>query len=196
MEPQFIVEIDCTKEEMHKTCYEYANEIKFYKYGKLIVVFLYVFDMIPFLFFRHHFNIFLSIGIALFVLALILYVFYMPLFLQYFIIMNQNNVSLKQLSLMKKRRTLEDLEQIKILKKGHITGILIFYQDHFEYADIINQTYLDIEYFYEKDDHFVLVSHSRKMVFLIRKTQFLQGNSEMFGQFINEKRNRLSTNKT
>jgi len=191
MEPEFIVEIDCTKEELHKTCYEYANEIKAYKYGKLIVVFLYVFDMIPFLFFRHHFNIFLSIGIGLFFFALILYVFYMPLFLQYFIIINQNNVNLKKLSLMKKRRTIEDLEQIKILKKGHITGILIFYQDHFEYSDIINQAYPDIEYFYEKDDHFVLVSHSRKMVFLIRKAQFLQGNSEMFGQFINKMRNHI-----
>ncbi|WP_414150905.1 hypothetical protein ACIZ62_18610 [Acetobacterium carbinolicum] len=77
-------------------------------------------------------------------------------------------------------------------EQGYIAGILIFYQNHFEYANIINQTYLDIEYFYEKDDHFVLVSNSRKMVFLIKKTQFLQGNSEMFGQFINHKRNHSS----
>ncbi|WP_243135768.1 hypothetical protein [Acetobacterium tundrae] len=88
---------------------------------------------------------------------------------------------------MKKRRTIEDLEQIKILKKGHITGILIFYQDHFEYADIINQTYPDIEYFYEKDDHFVLVSHSRKMVFLIKKALFLHGIPEEFRAFWDEK---------
>jgi len=56
MEPQFIVEIDCTKEELHKICYEYTNEVNAYKYTKLILVFLYVFGIIPYLFLLYHVN--------------------------------------------------------------------------------------------------------------------------------------------
>ncbi|AFA47457.1 hypothetical protein [Acetobacterium woodii] len=196
MEPEFIVEIDCTKEELFNAAKEYVFEGTPYKKWRVIIFLCLFICIFPSLIILDNLNIFFRILIGILALSMAIHTLSLPYTLQNKTIGTQYHIAPIQLILLKKKRTAEDSERIKVIIKGHISGNLTFYSDHFEYSDIINHTYSDIQYFSKKNDHFILVSNSTKMVFLIKKSQFLQGNSEMFGQFINEKRNRLSTNKT
>ncbi|MBI4858338.1 MAG: hypothetical protein HY818_16505 [Acetobacterium woodii] len=192
MEPKFIVQIDCTKEELFDTAKEYVLEGTPYKKWRVIIFLCLFICIFPSLIILDNLNIFFRILIGILALSMAIHTLSLPYTLQNKTIGNQYHIAPMQLILLKMRRTTKDSERIKTIKKGHISGNLTFYSDHFEYSDIINHTYSDIQYFSEKNDHFILVSNSTKMVFLVRKAQFLQGNSELFGQFINEKRNHSS----
>ena len=214
MEPKFIVQIDCTKEELFNTAKEYVLEGTPYKKWRVIIFLCLFICIFPSLIILDNLNIFFRIFIGILALSMAIHTLSLPYTLQNKTIGNQYHIAPMQLILLKKRGTAEDLERIKTIKKGRISGNLTFYSDHFEYSDIIvntglkipkngyfttvldiiNRTYSDIQYFSKKNDHFILVSNSTKMVFLVRKAQFLQGNSEMFSQFINEKRNHSSKN--
>ncbi|MBC3887965.1 hypothetical protein GH810_06535 [Acetobacterium paludosum] len=194
MEPKFIVQIDCTKKELLKACYDYRYEAApLYKYLIAVALFCFAVNFFPslYLFFfsslyPDYTNIFLLLCIPLCFLAMLLYVLNIPRIWQYRTIGTQYNVTLKKLFLLKKSGTTEDLERIRIIKKGHISGTLNFYPDHFEYSDILNNTYL-VQYIYEKDDHFIVVCHAKKMVLLIKKSLFLKGTPEEFRTFLDEK---------
>ncbi|MBC3796870.1 hypothetical protein [Acetobacterium tundrae] len=194
MEPKFIVQIDCTKEELLKTCYDYRYKATKDKCARVAVLFCFVGGFFPSLFlliipspiFLENVNIFLRLCIPGYFLAMILFFFNIPRIWQYRTIGTQYNVTLKKLFLLKKSGTTEDLERLRTIKKGHISGTLIFYPDHFEYSDILNNRYL-VQYIYEKDDHFIVVSHAVKMVLLIKKSLFLKGTPEEFRAFLDEK---------
>jgi len=42
MEPQFVVEIDCTKEELFKACYDYRYESSSYPTASKVFIFCFV----------------------------------------------------------------------------------------------------------------------------------------------------------
>jgi len=193
LEPKFIVQIDCTKEELLKACYNYRYKSTKDKCTRVAALFLFVVGFFPSLFmlffpffYPDYMNIFLRLCIPVYFLATTLFFFNIPRIWQYRTIGTQYNVTLKKLFLLKKSGTAEDLERIRTIKKGHISGTLIFYPDHFEYSDILNNRYL-VQYIYEKDDHFIVVSHAVKMVLLIKKALFLKGTPEEFRAFLDEK---------
>lgn len=115
-----------------------------------------------------------------------LYYFSIPYIWQYHTIATQYNINLKKRLLLKKSGIPEDLERLRAIKTGHISGTLIFYSDHFEYSDLLNNTYL-VHFVYEKDDHFIIVAHAYKMVFHIKKNLFLKGTPAEFRTFLDEK---------
>ncbi|MBC3796871.1 hypothetical protein [Acetobacterium tundrae] len=191
MEPEFVVRIDCSKEELLKAVKEYVLEGTPYKKWRVIIYLCLFICIFPSLIILDNLNIFFRILIGILALSMAIHTLSLPYTLQNKTIGTQYHIAPMQLVLLKKKGTAEDLERIKAIKKGHISGNLTFYSGHFEYSDIINRPYSDIQYFYNGNDHFILVSNSEKMVFLIRKDLFLQGNSEMFGQFINKMRNHI-----
>ncbi|MBC3887968.1 hypothetical protein GH810_06550 [Acetobacterium paludosum] len=194
MEPEFIVEIDCTKEELFKACYDYRYESSSYPTASKVFIFCFVIGFFSTLFlliipspiFLNKVNIFIRIMAPAYFLITALYYFNVPRLWQYSTIATQYNINLKKLLMLKKNAAAEDLEQLRAIKKGHITGTLIFYSDHFEYSDLLNNTYL-VHFVYEKNDHFIIVAHKYKMVFLIKKSLFLKGTPEEFRTFLDEK---------
>jgi len=193
MEPEFIVEIDCTKEELFKACYDYRYESTSYPTASKVLIFCFIVGFFPSLFFLffpffypHYINAFLRFCIPLYFLTATLYYFSVPYIWQYRTIATQYNISLKKLLMLKKNGSPEDLERLKTIKTGYISGTLIFYSDHFEYSDLLNNTYL-IHFVYEKDDHFIIFAHEHKMIFLIKKNLFLKGTPKEFRTFLDEK---------
>ncbi|WP_414732884.1 hypothetical protein [Acetobacterium carbinolicum] len=194
MEPEFIVEIDCTKAELFKACYDYRYESTSYPTASKVLIFCSIGGffltlfllVIPSPIFLNKANIFIRILAPVYFLVMTLYYFSIPYIWQYHTISMQYNISLKKLLMLKKGGSSEDLERLKTIKTGHISGTLIFYSDHFEYSDLLKNTYF-IHFVYEKEDHFIIFDHKYKIVFLIKKNLFLKGTPKEFRTFLDEK---------
>ncbi len=80
MEPQFIVEIDCTKAELFKACYDYRYESTSYPTASKVLIFCFIVGFFHHFFFCF-FRFFIPTILMRFCVFASLYTFYPQLFI-------------------------------------------------------------------------------------------------------------------